>query len=72
LPWFIPILIALALEVLTFLIEPQPRPPQVAQEKAPTADADKPIPWIFGEIRVDATNVLWVGELASRTYKVSS
>jgi hypothetical protein len=67
LPWIVAIIISLALEVVAYLITPKPQQ-FIAQEVAPTADAGVPIPWVFGEMGIDATNVLWVGDLRTRTY----
>ncbi len=65
--FLIALVISLAIEVVAYLIEPKPQT-YIAEEKAPTADAGRPIPWVFGEVQIQDTNILWVGELQSRTY----
>jgi hypothetical protein len=73
--WAIALLIAVVVEVIAYAIIPKPaapKPPAVQDEQTPTADASKPIPVIFGELTVNGTNVLWVGNKSQNTYDVTS
>lgn len=73
--WLIPLLISLAISAASYLITPKPKapkPPAVQQADAPTADAGKPIPVIFGTITVTELNVLWFGESTYRQYDVKA
>jgi hypothetical protein len=67
-PFLIQLLISVALEIVAFLLMPHGPPPQIAKEQTPTSDASKPIPWVFGEIVIDATNVLWCGDVSQDTH----
>jgi hypothetical protein len=72
-PWFVILLITVALDAISFLLRPAPpAPPQAAAEQAPTASAGRLTPVVFGEVIVDDTNVLWTGDLSSVTYQVSA
>ncbi len=71
--WLIPLLIGLALNIIAYLIMPKPKQnkPEAAKEMdAPTAEAGKPIPALFGTITFKSTNILWWGEKYHREYKV--
>lgn len=71
--WLIPLLISLAVSAASYLIMPKPKapkPPSVQQADAPTAEAGKPMPVIFGTITVQEPNVLWYGESTYRQYDV--
>lgn len=63
--WFLPLLFALILNVVAYLLMPKPK--QVKPEAAkdmdnPTADAGRPIPVVFGALTIKGPNVLWFGE----------
>jgi len=63
--WFTTFLIALAVNVVAYLILPrpkQPKPPAAADFEAPTADANRPIPVVWGDITIKSPNFLWWGE----------
>jgi hypothetical protein len=66
----IPLLIGLALNIVSYIIAPKPKAPkpEAAQDlQAPTADAGRPVPVAFGTIRVSGTNCLWYGEKGKRS-----
>jgi hypothetical protein len=51
---------------LSYLLAPKPRPPKPAaleEFDVPTADADRPIPQIFGTVYINSPNVVWYGDL---------
>lgn len=59
------IAIAAALQIAVFLLTPRPKkptPPEARDFEAPTAEAGRPIPVVFGTITVKGTNYLWYGE----------
>lgn len=59
------IAVAATLQVVVFLLTPrpkQPKPPEARDFEAPTAEAGRPIPVVFGTITVTGTNYLWYGE----------
>lgn len=72
--WWITLLIALALNVVAYLIMPKPKTskPEAAKDMDnPTADAGRPVPVVFGTITVKGLNVLWYGEKSTRERTVS-
>lgn len=63
--WFIQLLIGLVLNIVAYLIMPKPKAPQPAETKDledPTAEAGRPLPVVFGSVRVKGLNILWFGE----------
>jgi hypothetical protein len=73
LPWLASLLIGLALNVLSYLIMPKPKqskPAAAAELEAPTAEAGKPIPVLFGTMTLKSGNVLWHGNKAVIEYGV--
>ena len=69
-PWFVVVLISVALEAIAYLIMPKAKStPQAVQDlQAPTAEAGRPIPWVFGSMRIKSMNVLWYGDGSTNTY----
>jgi len=75
-PWFISLLIGLALQVIGYLLmpkPPKPKPPSLEDYEDPTAEAGRPIPVAFGSLTISGLNVLWFGdkEISTREEKVS-
>lgn len=63
--WFVTLLLAIALQVVAYLLMPKPKkeqPEEVKDLENPTADAGMPIPVVFGTLTVKGLNVLWYGE----------
>lgn len=63
-PWFVPFLIGIAVSVVAYLLIPKPKlpkPPAVRDLENPVAEAGKPIPVVFGSMRVKGLNILWFG-----------
>jgi hypothetical protein len=72
--WFIPLLIGIALSVVSYLLQPkpkQPKPPAASDLESPTAEAGRPIPVIFGTMTIKGVNTLWYGDKQVRAYKVT-
>ncbi len=73
--WFIPLLLAIAVNVVAYLLTPKPKKnkPEAAKDlDNPTADAGRPIPVIFGTVTVKGLNILWFGDKDKRTYEVNA
>ena len=69
---FIQVAIGLAIGVVGYLLTPQPKrakPPEARDLEAPTADAGRPIPVVFGTLDVRGPNILWYGELDTYQYE---
>lgn len=74
-PWFIALLIGLALQVVAYLLMPQPKqpkPPAAQDAEDPVAEAGKPVPVVFGTLTVKGINVLWFGDKLKHTFKVKA
>lgn len=63
--FFVQIAIGLAIAAVGFILTPQPKrtkPPEAQDLEAPTAEAGRPIPVVFGSITVRGANILWYGD----------
>lgn len=68
--WFLPLLLAIIINVVAYLITPKPKrvKPEAAKDMDdPTSDAGRPIPVVFGTVIVKGLNVLWFGEKSKKT-----
>lgn len=75
LPWLAQFLIGLAISVVAYLIMPKPKapkPPEAKDLEAPTAEAGRPVPVVFGKVRVKGLNLLWYGNISKRVYEVDA
>lgn len=72
--WVIQIIVAVVLQVAAYLLAPKPKSTrnEAADLQAPTAEAGRPVPVLFGTKRVKGLNVLWYGDKSKRTYKVKA
>ncbi len=73
--FWIPFLIALALNIVSYLLMPKPKQPKPDAAKDmddPTAEAGRPIPVIFGEVTFKGLNVIWFGEKQTKSYSVKA
>jgi len=71
--WLIALIIATAVQVAAYLILPGPKSPKpdaAKQSEAPTADAGKPAPVVFGTIRVKEINCLGWMDQSMTEYQV--
>jgi len=67
------LVVAVALAVLAHLFSPKPSDPKsdaTRDLEAPTADAGRPVPVIFGEMTVKGPNCLGYWEISKETVKV--
>jgi hypothetical protein len=73
--WFVYLLIAIAFQVIAFLLAPKPKkqqPPETTDLENPVAERGKPIPVVFGTLTVKGLNVLWYGDKQYVEYKVNA
>jgi hypothetical protein len=73
--WFVYLLIAIAFQVIAFLLAPKPKkqqPPETQDLDNPVAERGKPIPVVFGTLTVKGLNVLWYGDKGYVKYKVNA
>jgi hypothetical protein len=73
--WFVYLLIAIAFQVIAFLLAPKPKkqqPPETTDLENPVAERGKPIPVVFGTLTVKGLNVLWYGDKQYVKYKVNA
>lgn len=62
--WAIQIIIAVVMAVASYLLTPKPKGPASPKAQdidAPTVDAGRSIPVVFGRVRVKSPNLLWMG-----------
>lgn len=60
---------------LNLIFAPRPKAPQpdsTQDLELPTAEAGRPIPVVFGTVRIKGLNILWYGEKSSRQSKVKA
>jgi hypothetical protein len=73
--WFIWLLVAIAFQVIAFLLRPKPKtpkPPEAQDVDNPVAEAGKPVPVVFGTLTVKGLNVLWFGEKQKNTFQINA
>lgn len=73
--WFIPLLISVALSVVSYLLMPKPKAakPTAAKEMdGPTSEAGREILVPFGTIMIKSPNCLWWGEKSMSQYDVDA
>ena len=67
--------VALALNVIAYLLMPKPKgpqPPEIKDLEAPTAEAGRPIPVVFGDMTVKGVNVIFYSEIESNTFQINA
>lgn len=70
-PW--KFIAAVILTIVSILLTPKPKTPKRAAARdleAPTGDAGRPIPKLFGTMTITSPNVLWYGDQQIATDKV--
>jgi predicted phage tail protein len=73
--WFVWLLIAIAFQVVAFLLAPKPKkqqPPETKDLDNPVAERGKPVPVVFGTLTVKGLNILWYGDKQFVKYKVNA
>lgn len=74
-PWLIELIVMVVLDVVAYAITPRPKAPKpdaVQEAEAPQASAGAPIFVVFGTVTVKEVNVLWYGDMATRTSQISA
>lgn len=70
---FLMIAISIALALVAYMLAPkpkQPKSPAATDSEAPTADAGRPVPVLFGTVTVKGVNILGYWDKQVRTYEV--
>ena len=70
--WFVTLLIAIAVNVAAYLLAPKPKTakPEAAKDlEGPTSTSDRPIPVIWGTMRVSGVNYLYWGDKSKQEYE---
>jgi hypothetical protein len=73
--FFVQILIAIVLAVVSYMLAPKPKRPKpgpVAEIENPTADAGRPIPVVFGTVTIKGPNFLWYGDKDVRSFQIKA
>lgn len=71
--FLVQLVIAIVVAVAAYLLAPKPKSAasdSTRELEAPTADAGRPIPVVFGELVVKGPNCLWYGDISHETHKV--
>jgi len=68
------LLIAVALQVVAYLIMPKPKQPkqEFRQGESPTTAAGIPVPVLFGTVTIKSPNCLWWGDKYFEKSKVDA
>ncbi len=72
---FIQVAIAIIINVVAYVLMPKPKGPKpeaVRDMDAPTADHGRPFPVVFGTMTIKGLNVLWFGDIGTKTYEVKA
>jgi hypothetical protein len=68
--WYvIAIVAALALSAALAPKPPAPKPAELSDVDAPTAEEGRPIPVVFGAVLIRGANVVWYGDLEAEPIK---
>lgn len=70
--FFAALLVAVVLQVIAYLIMPKPKQPKTSTRdlEYPTAEAGRPIPYIWGRVTIKGSNILWYGEKNIHKYQI--
>ena len=74
-PFFVQLLIGLAINIIAYLILPKPKvdkPPAAADLDDPVAEAGKPLPVLSGSMTIKGLNIMYWGEKQKVTRNVST
>jgi hypothetical protein len=69
--WFVYLAILVVSVGVSIALAPKPtvpKPAQLSDFDVPTAEEGRPIPVVFGTVKVTGANVLWYGDL--KTYAI--
>lgn len=71
--FIVQIVIAIVIAMIAYALAPKPKAPKPdtsQQLEAPTAEAGRPLPVVFGEVTIQSPNCLWYGDLETVVVKV--
>lgn len=71
---FSAIIVLVLAAVLTVALMPKPpvpKPAELTDFQAPTAEEGRPIPVVFGTVKVTGANVIWYGDLYTQAIRKS-
>ena len=68
-PSTIVFLVSLAIQYFLAPSPPKPKPASLSDFDVPTADEHRPIPVVFGTVRITGVNTVWYGDLKSVAIK---
>lgn len=74
-PFVVQLIIAVVLAVVAYMLTPkpkQPKPPAAQDQDAPTSEAGRPVPVIFGKMTVQGVNILGYWDKQIREYEVKA
>lgn len=73
-PILINIAISVTMMVVAYIMTPKPKQPkpEVKDLESPTADAGRPVPFVFGTKTVKGVNVMFYGEKTTHQYEVKA
>lgn len=64
--------VALVLAIVGYALAPRPpkpKPASLEDVQVPTAEEGRPVPVVFGTVRVTGSNVIWYGDLSTSKIK---
>jgi len=73
--FLIQLAVGLTLMVIAYAIMPKPKREKPAASKDldnPTAEAGRPIPVIFGTMRIKGSNILWFGDKRKKDSEINA
>lgn len=72
--FLIAIVVAIVLAVVAYMLMPKPKTntPDMARDlEAPTSEAGRPVPVVFGDITIKSPNCLWYGQVQTTTHEIN-
>ena len=73
--WLVQLVIGVALAVIAYALAPKPKqikPAPSADLEAPTSEAGRPIPVVFGSLEVKGSNILMYTDREKYDYEVNA
>lgn len=71
--WVVAMIVSAVMSVAAYMLAPKPKVSSATQRPqavdTPTVDAARPVPVVFGRVRVKSPNLLWMGGQRSEEIK---
>lgn len=67
--YFVAIVVSTLISMALAPKPPRPKPAELSDVDAPTAEEGRPIPVVFGMVLIKGPNVVWYGDLAAEPIK---